>query len=433
MDHSNKNNIVISLTILLISLSAETCPGFNQSPEFYPETYTDSVFSEGIHTVMLRNASWEFTLPVIELNSGQQLELLFDDLSDRSLYLAYTLVHCDSSWRPSSMSQQQYLQGFSEGEIREIYRSFSTTYDYTHYRLNFPEENIKPLISGNYAIVVYEISNPENIILTRRFYIVEKVVDVEADVKRSPPGEYYENRQLLQFSVIDPSHEIRDPDSGLLAVVMQNGRQDNTIRLQKPLYMEPGRFDYTYSDRIMFPGGNEFRNFDTKSLKYQSENIERIDFMNPYWHFLLKPDEPRAHMPFFSGSDLDGAFYIDREKATDKHREADYVYVHFSLDLPEIHAGETVYVFGMFSEWSAGEHNRMTYNPETGYHELTLLLKQGWYDYEYVLKKTNSGIDEVSIEGSHHETGNTYTIFVYYHDLRQNFDRLIGYRSIKSS
>ncbi|MBN2481462.1 MAG: DUF5103 domain-containing protein [Bacteroidales bacterium] len=405
----------------------------NQNAVFYQEIFTDSIYSGDIHTVLLRNASWELSLPVMELNSGQQLELLFDELSDRSRYLAYTLIHCDTEWRPSSISQQQYLHGFGEGEIHEVYRSFSTTYDYIHYHLNFPEENVRPVISGNYAIVVYEMNRPEEIILTRRFYITEKLVQVEGNISRAPHGIHYESGQQVEFSVIDPLNEIRDPDSEILAVIMQNGCHDHSITLQRPFYMEPGRFDYTGADRNIFPGGNEFRNFDTKSLKYQSENIVRIDFMNPYWHVFLKPDEPRAYMPFFSDSDLDGAFYIDRENATEKHRESDYVYVHFRLDWPATHAGETIYVYGMLSDWSLGDHNRMTFNPETGYHELTMLLKQGWYDYEYVLKDFNNETDEVIIEGSHYETGNTYSIFIYYHDVRQNYDRLIGYRSIKAS
>lgn len=211
---------------------------------------------------------------------------------------------------------------------------------------------------------------------------------------------------------------------------MQNERPDNVLTIEKPIYIAPGRYDYTYTDRIIFQGGNEFRNFDIKSLKYISEKISRIDFINPYYHVFLKPDESRGHMPYFSNNDLNGAYYIDREKAVEKHQEADYVYVHFKFNHPIILDGKTIYVFGMLTDWSLSEHNRMTYNPETGFYETTLLLKQGWYDYIYVLRNYNNKIDAVSLEGSYYETGNTYSIFIYHRDVRKYYDRLIGYLTL---
>ena len=58
----------------------------------------------------------------------------------------------------------------------------------------------------------------------------------------------------------------------------------------------------------------------------------------------------------------------------------------------------------------------MKFNPEKGYYECTLLLKQGLYDYGYCswTRKTGKTNDEV-FEGSFYETGNDYEIFVYLH------------------
>ncbi len=81
-------------------------------------------------------------------------------------------------------------------------------------------------------------------------------------------------------------------------------------------------------------GGNEFRSLDIKSMKYQTENMAAIEFRNPYFHVILKPDESRAGKPYFSRTDLNGSYFIDKEKAGNKFTEADYIYVHFSLDGP---------------------------------------------------------------------------------------------------
>jgi len=56
------------------------------------------------------------------------------------------------------------------------------------------------------------------------------------------------------------------------------------------------------------------------------------------------------------------------------------------------------------------------------------LLKQGFYNYQYVLvkKKKNLIIDETFIEGNHWETQNKYTIFLYLQEEGTVYDKLIG-------
>ena len=58
-----------------------------------------------------------------------------------------------------------------------------------------------------------------------------------------------------------------------------------------------------------------------------------------------------------------------------------------------------------------------------------MLLKQGWYNYEYVFLKGNSrnGVP-TKFEGSHYETENDYTVLIYYRNPRERYDRVIGYR-----
>ena len=139
----NNKNIVILLTTIL---TTQTVCGLTVSTFFLQDVYTDSIHNRDIHTVLLRSASWERSLPVIELNSDQQLELIFDDLSDKTRYFSYTLIHCTREWQPSSLSRQQFLGGFGDGEISEQHRSFNTTHDYVHYRLKFPDQPCVPAL-----------------------------------------------------------------------------------------------------------------------------------------------------------------------------------------------------------------------------------------------------------------------------------------------
>jgi hypothetical protein len=427
-----KYQIVINVTIIVSLLTIHNKIGFTNTCDFDPGIIENRIYAEGIHTVMLSSSTWELSMPVLVLGSEQQLELLFDDLSGLQRNFGYTLVHCNASWKLSDLTQQEYLKGFGQGIISEMSTSFNTTVDYAHYRLIFPNEDCLPVISGNYALVVYENDDPETIILTRRFYVIEKTVQIEGKVKQPSFGANKDTDQQVEFTVLHNNLDIRDPFTEIAVVVQQNGRDDRLITDLKPLFIKPGKTEFTDPDACIFPGGNEFRSLDIKSMKYQTENIASIDFQNPYYHVFMKPDETRAYNPYFYKNDLNGGYYIDREKATDKHQEADYVYVHFTLNCWPPLADEEVYVMGSFCDWTMNEKNKMAYNAEKKCYELALLLKQGLYDYCYlVADKTRKHNEDARFEGNYYETENDYAIYVYFHDQIRRFDRLIGYLPLK--
>jgi hypothetical protein len=69
----------------------------------------------------------------------------------------------------------------------------------------------------------------------------------------------------------------------------------------------------------------------------------------------------------------------------------------------------------------------MTYNPATKEYECTMLLKQGWYNYEFVFRKDGENTGTASkFEGSHYETENDYIVLLYYRNPHDRYDRLIG-------
>jgi hypothetical protein len=78
----------------------------------------------------------------------------------------------------------------------------------------------------------------------------------------------------------------------------------------------------------------------------------------------------------------------------------------------------------------------MTYNAERGVYEKSLLLKQGYYSYNYVTKdiKSRGGatVQTENIGGNSIETENDYTILIYYRPLAGRHDELVGYTTINS-
>jgi hypothetical protein len=421
----------VTKPVLVLIVFAVPMQCFAIDPGLYPCVFEDRVYSGEIHTVVLRNTDWELSMPIIEAGSQQQLELRFDDLSSQNRNFGYTLVLCDANWKPSDLSTQDYLSGYGQGNIRDYSNSFNSLYSYIHYRLVFPEEDCAPTLPGNYALVVFDEANPDKIVLTRRLYIIDHEVTVDARVSQPVSNDQRETSQQVEFTVTCNNSEVCDPLSEVCAVIRQNNRSDKTLLL-KPYSIQGNQLFFNNPREGIFPGGNEFRSLDIKSMKYQTDNLSAIVFQNPHWHVYMKPDENRAYKPHFSKTDLNGGFYIDYEGSNDKNTSADYVFVHFNLSGLMLNPKDKIYATGGFCDWTCLQTNQMTYNETTNNFEATLLLKQGLYDYSFAKAEGNNGsVNEYEIEGSYYETQNAYTIFIYYHDRFKGNDRLIGYQQIK--
>jgi hypothetical protein len=77
----------------------------------------------------------------------------------------------------------------------------------------------------------------------------------------------------------------------------------------------------------------------------------------------------------------------------------------------------------------------MIFDVEKGVYQKTLLLKQGYYSYNYILRDRNdpNNMDDYrETEGDHTETENEYTILVYYHTPGTLNDQLIGFTTFNT-
>jgi hypothetical protein len=378
---------------------------------------------------------FELSNPVYEIGESSQLVLKFDDLSGEVKNYYYTIIHCDADWNESYIPQLDYLEGFAENPLDDYARSFNTSFDYINYRLFLPNDDVDFNYSGNYALVVYEGGNKENIVLSKRFYVVEPLVDVEGTVRRATLDAFRGENHEVDFTILHENLNIENPNEEVKVVIMQNNRWDNAIRGLKPLFIRDRSLVYDYNRENVFVAGNEFRYFDNRTNRVEGENVLSTDFHRPYFHKTLMPDEPRANKKFFEYEEMNGKYVVESQdrEVEDFDTECDYTFVHFSLPLESILLGGSVNVFGALNNWNANKSNEMTWNFDTSAYELTLLLKQGYYNYMYVYVPQGSAVaDHKNIEGSFWQTKNDYQIFVYYHEMGSRYDRLVGYQQLNS-
>jgi len=394
--------------------------------------YTNHIYRENIKTPELFREGAELTYPVIELNSSDKLKLCFDDLDSGTRNYWYRLIHCDAGWQPSDLNYSDYMDGFEYNKIYDYKFSFNTFCKYTHYFVSVPNEDVRPKISGNYIIEVFEDYNPDNIVLTRRFSVVEYKLGIDAEVKRATLIDLKKSHQEIDFNVRKDA-SITDPYGEIKVVLVQNNRWDNAVSGLKPSLIKDQTLIYDFDEDNNFPGGSEYRHFNTNNVRFQSEHIKSIIYEDPYYHYYLENDNRRPYKIYSYHEDINGKFMVDVEQGDDKDIEADYVYVTFNLSYDAPVVNGNIYVSGAFTGWNFGNENRMKYKFEEKAYQLTLFLKQGYYNYEYVFVKDGSTKgDNTIIEGSHYETENDYFIYIYFHDINIRYDKLIGFKVVNS-
>ncbi len=413
------------LSLLFITLLVQA---IGQGSNSNSEPFSNQIFNEKIKTVQLYKEGWNLSNPIIKLNSNEKLNLHFDLIDDQAESFYYTIFHCDKDWNRSDIFPNDYLTGYSDNPVEDYQASFNTTVDYYHYSLSIPNDRVTMTLSGNYVLIIYPQDKPDEPAVTWRFIITEDAVKFNVTAHRPQMTKDNNTSQQVDFIVNYEGLNLNDPYRNTFAFILQNGRWDNAKQNLKPDFYGNNELKYnSLSDKNIFSGGNEFRYFDIKSIRYQTEFVKKIDFANPYYNVSLFPSENREFKPYFYWKDFNGKYFIAFQEGKKPDIEADYVNVYFTLPSKYAIAGGGMYVSGGLNNWTFDRNNRMTFNENAGQYECTMLLKQGWYNYEYAFLKDNSAAGVADIfEGNHYETENDYTILLYYRNPRERYDRIIG-------
>jgi hypothetical protein len=399
---------------------------FSQTP------YANDVFKPNIKSVQFYNINKNPSFPIIKLNSADQVELEFDDLQGGTKYYYYTLEHCDGDWNSSNLSTNEYLQSFNEDKITDYSYSSATLQKFTHYTIKLPNDNIKPKISGNYILKVYEDDDQSKLILTRKLYVLNPKVSISAQVAPSNDVSLKQSNQKVNFQVNYGSITVQTPSRDLRIWVMQNQVDVNGQFTTDPQYIRGNELTYNDPSTNDLPGGNEFRHFDTRSLRLSSDRVSHIYRDTANTVILLTDQSRNSNYTFLY--DNDGDYYVLNQDGTNPAIDADYTHMAFSLNTSKTPAQGSVYIVGRFNNYKLDERSKLDYDNNGGRFFTYLFLKQGVYDYEYVwVDKSTKTPDYTTFEGSYFDTENNYQILVYYHPPTARWEELVGYTEVSST
>lgn len=389
-----------------------------------------SQINEGIKSIQLYPKTNEVGMPIIQLKQPQTLVLEFDYLGEDAPYFNYKIEHFDANWEKSIINPLQFIEGFNTGSIQDFEFSFDTNQLYTHYEFEFPNQQIRFKISGNYKISVFE-DGSNNELFSERFYVTEQAVSFTGNVENASGIGQLESHHQLDFVINYQGLPSNSPRQEFQANVMQNQRLDNAL-----INIEPQRFTdeqlfFTNPFKQSVSAGNEFRWFNIKSTRYLGESIADVIEKDGKEHVYLIPDLPREKSQFFQFNDFNGEFIIDHQEGIRPDLDGDYVFVHFTMKENAALKNKDVYVYGALTNWQIKEEYKLTMNPRQNLLETVLYLKQGNYDYMYVTKEGNR-LSTEHTEGNFFRTENVYTAMVYYKPFGSRYDRLVGVQQFDS-
>lgn len=370
------------------------------------------------------------SMPVIGLGEGVPVNIAFDDLTHEYRRYAYKVEHCNADWSMSGdLFVSDYIDGFNaDNVIEHVEQSINTNVLYTHYRFQIPNERCKLKMSGNYRVTIYDANDDDKAVAECCFMVVEPRMGIKLSVDANTDKGINSRWQQVAMEVkYGGGLSVTDVQRQIYTVVMQNGRWDNAVVNAKPQFVMGDGLRWSHNAQLVFEAGNEYRKFEMLDVRQANMGVEKIDWDGKEYHAYLWPDEPRGSYVF--DEDANGAFYIRNSDNRENNSTSEYVHVHFTLRSPRLEGG--VFVNGVWTNDQLAAPYQMRYDEGAQCYRLSLLLKQGYYSYQYVWQQPNGQIATVPSEGSFYQTENRYQALVYYRKLGERADRLVGFAEIR--
>ena len=379
------------------------------------------IFGGNVRTLTLTIDDDPTLPPYLAFGGRQYIDIEWDEMSHDYKRYRYHIDHCDWDWNVTDdIFESDFLEGLNDQLIEDFEKSFNTTQIYTHYRLRVPSKEIRLRLSGNYRVLIYEEDEKDEPVLEARFCIYEREAGIMAQISSNTDIDFNDRHQQMTLSIGYGALSIFDPERDLKVIVMQNRRWDSRVEGLVPNIRRANGIEFTHNRNLIFPAGNEYHRFEILDVHRTATGVDRIEWFEPYYHATLFPAV--VDHAYSYSEDQNGVYVVRSSDNYDDWTTAEYVVVHFFLETPRLQGGD-VYVSGWWSGQTFNPDCKMEYDDAHQYYHAAILLKQGYYSYEFVQK---DGLMQRTM-GSFFEAENEYEVLVYYRQQGSRYDRLAGY------
>jgi len=263
---------------------------------------------------------------------------------------------------------------------------------------------------------------------------MEEKATIGAQVQQPFNGQIFKTHQKIIFTVNLGNVNLINALQQVKVCILQNNRWDNALTQLKPTFIRQTSLEYNAED-IVFPGGREWRWLDLRSFRLQSDRVATAKYNTSSTDIFVKPDLDRTPQRLVYYKDYNGMFYNEISESVNYLWQSDFADTHFTF-VPagnRVIADKDVYLFGELTNYGMDNKAKMTYNADKGVYETSILLKNGYYNYDYITIDKKGGAPSFDLtEGNLWDTENSYTIIVYYRGINGRADELIGVARVNS-
>lgn len=383
----------------------------------------NEIYNPNVASLQVMAGSDWTNLPITQLG-GNAIHIDFDELSHEYHRYTYKIEHCEADWSTSTdIYESDYMTGYNDILTIDNYeQSINTTQLYTHYSLTIPNENCKLTMSGNYKLTVVDDQTGEKI-LAAYFMVYDPKLKIGLDYTTNTEIDINKSHQQVRFSINYNGLRVNNPSTQIKTIVLQNRRWDNAAINTQPDYISADGLQWKHNRHLIFDAGNVYRKFELLDTDHPTMGIDAINWDGNWFHAKVIEDTPRPSYVYDESAQ--GAFIIRNSDNNECNYTCDYAQVHLTLKTGQL-PGE-VYVNG---DWTYDQFllpYRMQYDNANKCYTATIPLKQGYYSYQYLMKKDNNGFQPVDTEGNFYQTANRYDVLVYYRGNSDRTDQLIGW------
>ena len=296
-----------------------------------------------------------------------------------------------------------------------------------HFTGSFPNNRVEFHLSGKWMFFITDSQNPNLIYGSGKFFVVDAKMKLNVQVvKESMQGDFGDKSILGRTLSIRTNFVLFDSlfANNVTGVeIIKNRMIEYPIFIDRFTNSPEKYYEWDASKRFSFVArllkpGNNYRQTDTRNTsKYNTPEVE------------AKFGEIETSALFSRRSnDHNGGTILTNWQ----NEYADYHNVVFKFRAPE-NILKPIFLTGSFCGWKVLPENEMY--DDKGLMNLSIQLKRGVYDYQYVTADVVDGkiknVDWEILEGNYYETVNEYYIFVFYKSTEKGgYDQIIGYKKI---
>ena len=395
---------------------------------FYSNSLPQDFIIKSLNVYTAENPT---SLPV--LDGSNKLIIEFDIQGDYYPNMNIVFRFCDKGWTPTknvfllnSQYSTYYFLDFEELPLTVIN---DARY---HHKSSFPDDRdqVEFPFNGKWRFYVTDTQDSSIVYGTGKFFVVHNDVELAVRVKRDElEDQSYWPVELAKainvttdFYLPDDFHpafvdKIEIVDNQRTHYPVTIDRKSNTLFR---FYKWDANRSFTFTARDI-PAGNEFRRVDIRdnNLFIDKDVRAQLDGLE-YSRFFLNP----------LNKDLNGG------KIYSNYRDeySSYLNVTFSIRPPEENF-RNIFLVGAFNNWELSPGYKMI--ESAGVYSITIPLKRGIYDYQYVAADIDYGEildpDWLILEGNTWVNTKEFDVFLYYNEQdKGGYERIIGYKRVKS-